>query len=223
MLPDTEERVDRLEIVLEQFISESNMHLAETRTHIAELKTAVLRMERNAERDRQHAEHSLEAYRKQSDKEMQDLRKQMGELGNRLGTTVEDIIVPSIRRLAREEFNCGDEQKFLPRVTVRRADKTQREFDALYVGEKAILLNESKVTARPEYAEEFVRFLQSDEFVQYFPEYATQTIVPVFSSLNVPENVVAYLTKHNIYVVAMSDEAMQVINKAEVEARQTPN
>ena len=38
MLPDTEERVDRLEIVLEQFISESNMHLAETRTHIAELR-----------------------------------------------------------------------------------------------------------------------------------------------------------------------------------------
>ncbi len=42
MLPNTEERVDRLEIVLEQFISQSNIH-------IAELKTAVLRMERSLE------------------------------------------------------------------------------------------------------------------------------------------------------------------------------
>lgn len=211
MLPNTEERVDRLEIVLEQFISESNMHLAETRTHIAELKTAVLRMER-----------SSEMHKKQSEKEMKELRQQMGELGNRLGTTVEDIIVPSIRRLAREEFNCGDEIAFSHRYAKKRADGAQREFDALYIGEKAILLNESKVTARPEYAEEFVRFLQGKEFVQYFPEYVNKTIVPVFSSLNVPENVVAYLTKHNIYVVAMSNEAMQVINKSEVEAKQPP-
>ncbi len=175
-------------------------------------------------------EQSLESHRVQSEKdwrraeqETRELKKQMGELGNRLGTTVEDIVVPSIRRLAREEFNCGDEIAFSHRYAKKRAGGAQREFDALYIGEKAILLNESKITARPEYAEEFVRFLQSNEFVQYFPEYINKAIVPVFSSLNVPENVVAYLTKHNIYVVAMGDEAMQVINKAEVEARQTPN
>ncbi len=34
--------------------------------------------------------------------------KRWGELANKMGTVVEDIVAPSVRRLAREVFECGD-------------------------------------------------------------------------------------------------------------------
>ena len=54
---------------------------------------------------------------------------------------VEDIVAPSVRRLAREVFDCGDLQRFLTRASVVRSDDRSRtrEFDALYVGTRAVL------------------------------------------------------------------------------------
>ena len=68
-------------------------------------------------------------------------------------------------------------------------------------GRDAVLLNETKSTAKPEYAKDFVEFLRSGEFALYFPGYANRPVVPVFSSLYVPDDVVAYLTGHGVYVV----------------------
>ncbi len=204
---NTEERVDRLEVAFEQF-------MAQTSVITTRLDTNLTRLERMVERHIAHAEKNAE----RADQETHDLKKQMGELGNRLGTIVEDMIVPSIRRIAREELNCGAEKLFLPRATATRADGRRREFDALYVGEKAILLNESKATVRPEYAKEFVEFLQSGEFSSYFPEYLGKTVVPVFSSINIPDDTVTYLTRNKIYAVGMGNEEMAILNKAEVDA-----
>jgi len=213
MLPPTEERVDRLEFALEKFISESNLRMAELNTALSRQERNLDRLERDTERKITQWNRSMEEARE----ETKALKKQMGELGNRLGTTVEDIIVPSIRRLARDELDCGNELAFSSRYTKTRPDGTQREFDALYVGEKAILLNESKVTARLDYAKEFVEFLKNKEFFQYFPEYQGRIVKPVFSALNVPDNVIAYLTKQGVYVVAMGDDVMQVVNKPDLE------
>ena len=48
---------------------------------------------------------------------------------------------------------------------------------------------------------------------------ASASIVPVFSSLSIPADVVTYLTRRGIYAVAMGDEAMQVLNLDEVRRR----
>ena len=78
------------------------------------------------------------------------------------------------------------------------------------------MFNETKATARPEYAKEFVEFLERGEFYEYFPEYRGRSIIPVFSSLYIPEDLVAYLTRHGIYAVATGEETMQVLNLKEV-------
>jgi len=38
------------------------------------------------------------------------MNKRWGELANKMGTVVEDIVAPSIPRLAREIFACGEQQ-----------------------------------------------------------------------------------------------------------------
>ena len=61
-----------------------------------------------------------------------------------------DIVAPSIRRLAREVFDCGERQYFGTRVSLTRSvDRSrEREFDALYVGTRAVLLNETRSSPR---------------------------------------------------------------------------
>ena len=78
---------------------------------------------------------------------------------------VEDIVAPSVRRLAREVFDCGDLQRFLTRASVVRSDDRSRtrEFDALYVGTRAVLVNQTKSSPRAEDARAFAEFLQSGE------------------------------------------------------------
>jgi hypothetical protein len=118
------------------------------------------------------------------------------------------------------ELNCGDIVRKMSRITQRHPrTRLRREFDVIIEGTRAVLFNQTKTTARPEYAREFVEFLQSGEFYAYFPEYQNKPLAPVFSLLSISEEVVTYLTRQRVYAVAMGDEMMEVLNLAEVQAQ----
>ena len=157
---------------------------------------------------------NIDRYFEEGAREHRQMNKRWGELANKMGTVVEDIVAPSVRRLAREVFGCGELQYFSPRVSLKRSDdrSREREFDALYVGTRGVLLNETKSSPRSEDLRAFVEFLHSGKFALYFPEYRELPIVPVFSSLSIPAHMVKYLTRRGIYALAMGDEAMQVLN-----------
>ena len=142
------------------------------------------------------------------------MNKRWGELASKWGTVVEDIIAPSVRRLAPEVFDCGEMEFFSPRVTRVRSDdrSRQREFDAIYIGTKGVLLNETKSPPITSDVQSFANFLSSGEFALYFPEYRDLPVVPVFSALSLPADMVTDLTSHGIYALAMGDYAMQVVN-----------
>ena len=205
-----EERTGSLETILAAFMARTDASMARTDERIGRLERMVERMEQEGAREREEAA-----------RERKEMNKRWGELANSMGTVVEDIVAPSIRRLAHKVFDCGEQRYFSTRMSVNRSDdpSREREFDALYVGTQAVLLNETKASARPEYAREFVQFLESGEFALYFPELRELSIVPAFSSLSIPEDMVRYLTRRGIYAVAMGDEAMQVLNLNEVRRR----
>ena len=142
------------------------------------------------------------------------MNKRWGELANKWGTVVEDIVAPSVRRLALEVFDCGEMEFFSPRVTRVRSDdrSRRREFDALYIGTKGVLLNETKSAPRSKDVQSFARFLRSGEFALYFPERRHLPVVPVFSALHIPDDMVTNLTRNGIYALVMGDYAMQVVN-----------
>ena len=205
-----EERADSLESVLAASMARTDAAMTRTDKAIGRLERIIERREQEGARDREEAA-----------RERKEMNQRWGELANKMGTIVEDIVAPSIRRLARDVFDCGDLQFFATRTVRTLSDdpSREREFDALYVGTQAVLLNETKASARPEYARAFVDFLESGQFARYVPEYRELPIVPVFSSLSIPADVVTYLTRRGIYAVAMGDEAMQVLNLGEVRRR----
>ena len=200
-----EDRLDRLEALVDRFIE------------------AVDRDREQAARDREEAARDRDRDREQAARERREMNKRWGELANKMGTIVEDIVAPSVRRMAGALFECGDEELFTPRLSRVRSDdrSRRREFDALYVGTRAVLLNETMSSPRSRDARAFVDFLHSGEFALYFPEYRERPVVPVFSSLSLPDDLVTYLTRHGVYALVMGDEAMQVLNFDAVRSRRS--
>lgn len=195
-----EERVDRLEVILGQFMIQTGMTMQRMERTIERIETTITEMKTEAASERR------------------EMNKRWGELARKQGTLVEDLIAPSLRRIAREELGCGDVRFFAERVLRIRSDDSsrRREFDALYVGEFAVLLNETKSSPRAEDAQTFLDFLRSGEFGRYFPEYRDLPIVPVFSSLYLPNDLVTFLSCNGVYAVAMGEEAMQVLNLEQI-------
>ena len=181
------------------------------------------RYREEAARARERDQEQAARYREEAARERREMNKRWGELANKMGTIVEDIVAPSVRRMAGALFECGDEELFTPRLSRIRSDdrSRRREFDALYVGTRAVLLNETMSSPRSRDARAFVDFLRSGEFALYFPEYRERPVVPVFSSLSLPDDLVTYLTRHGVYALAMGDEAMRVLNFDAVRSRRS--
>ena len=177
---------------------------------------------RAREEDRAEAAKAREAADKERKEDRRAWNRRWGRLANKMGTVVQDSVAPSLQRIARDELNCGEEQSFSVSVSRYRSDDRhyRREFDALYVGARGVLLNETKSTAHSEYATRFVQFLKSGEFSLYFPEHRHLTLVPVFSSLRLPDHLIPFLTKNGIYAVTMGEETMQVLNRDAIAARE---
>ena len=186
-----EERVDRLESVLGQFIVHTDIALKK-------LEEEITRLGRQWEEERK------------------EMNKRWGELANKMGTLVEDIVAPNISGIAREYFGCSDIKDFMVR---RRKKNTKdaskvREFDVIAVCDDKVIINETKSNPKIEYINEFINVLK--EIYDYFPEYRGKKVIPIFSSLYIPEDLVTYLTKNRIYAMAMKDDTMDLLNFEQV-------
>jgi hypothetical protein len=196
---------------------------------LAEMKAEAT--QRNAKYDQMLAESRAEAAQRNAkydqmlsghDGMLADMKKtfnrQMGELSNRLGTVVEDIVAPNVRRIARECFECGRFREFSVRLVKTHPISLdrEREFDVLYVGTDAAVWAEAKLTPRQDHLEDFVERL--GEFAEYFPQYAGLRLIPVFASMNLAPSMVRFLTRRRVYALVMGEETMDLANFQEVQA-----
>lgn len=145
-------------------------------------------------------------------------RKKWEEMVMRLGTLVEDTVAPNIETIAKKYFGCVDVEFDGLRIKKRHSTEKGKvkEFDFILVCEDIILVNETKANPRPEYAKEFVEFIKSGELWEYFPEYKNKRLIPVSSTLYMPENIVRYLTDNGIYAMGMKGDEMDILNFQEL-------
>ncbi len=90
----------------------------------------------------------------------------------------------------------------------------QREFDVVAVSEKKFYINETKSRPRTEDVRDFVSVLE--ELPDYFPECRGRKVIPVFSSLYIPEEIVIHLSRNGICAMAMREDTMDLLNFDEV-------
>jgi len=202
-----ERRVDGLEAILREF-------MVQTGAAILRLDRSVERLDRFAER----IDQTVERMERAGEKDRREWNKKWGELANKLGTIVEDIVAPNLPRIARDHFGFDDIEDLMVRRQVRnkRDRSKRREFDVIVVAGDKVIINETKSVPGMEYIDEFIKALA--EVGDYFPEYQDKTIIPIFASLYMGEDVVNYLTRRRVYAMAMGDETMALVNFDQVGA-----
>ncbi len=200
-----EERVERLERLAEYFIEE-----------MADFKKWVVRFlsEYKREVDRQ-----IREYKEDTNKKIEEYRKEnnkrWGELANKLGTIVEDIIYPAFKPVIRKYFGCEPEKTFMRLEYTNSERGIYEEFDAVAVCEDKVFLLEVKSTPREKHIEEFKE--KANRFLQYFPEFAGKKLILIMASLSFNEDFIKQLSKANIYAMAYREwEYMDILNFEEV-------
>lgn len=139
------------------------------------------------------------------------MNKKRGELANKMGTVVEDIVAPCIGGVAREYFQVDELDFFAVRLRKKNASGTlRREFDVVAESEKFLFIVETKSTPRTSYIQDFIDLIP--EMADWFPQARSKTLIPVFSSLYIPEDSVRFLTNNRIFALAMKDDNMDLLN-----------
>ena len=184
----------------------------ELRDFLKELSHQSMRTELSVNRlsqEMREFKDEMREFKDETRRDRQRMNKQWGDLANRLGTLVEDIVAPNLPRVAAELLDCLNPSLFAVRV-VRHWGEETREYDALVVCEDAVLINETKSKLQPAHVDAFVAKLE--EFPRIFPEYAGRRVVGVLASLASEAGVVALATRRGVAVMAMGEETMQVVN-----------
>jgi Sec-independent protein translocase protein TatA len=197
---------------VEQDIANLKTDTAELRNLLRVLGEEIREFRANVDAAQANWEQRWAKLEQEREKERREMNKKWGELANKMGTLVEDIVAPNIPRIARELFGIDKIVDFsVRRIIYHPTDKSRlKDFDALLIASDAIVLNETKSTVRQSYIEEFIAFIPT--VFEYLPEHKGKRVIPVFSSLYIPEHFVRYLTANKIYAMAMGDETMEILN-----------
>ncbi|MGA7979405.1 MAG: hypothetical protein WCA32_04165 [Chromatiaceae bacterium] len=157
----------------------------------------------------------MREFKDESRRDRQRMNKQWGDIANRLGTLVEDIVAPNLPRVAAELFSCEIPDLFAVRL-VRRFDGETREYDAMIVCPRVVLINETKSRLLDIHVDAILDKLA--ELPRVFPEYADKQPIGILASLSPDEGVVRRATCKGVLVMGMGDETMEVLNPNALES-----
>ena len=181
----------------------------------AELERVVAQTRKEMSESKAELERVVEQTRKEMSESKAELNKKWGDLANKLGTVVEDIVAPNIPTIAKKYFKVEQIQRLMVNLYIESESlKKGKEFDLILVAKGLVILNETKTTVRQNYLEEFIQSLP--EFFEFFPELKGRKLIPIFSSMSFTQQQLAYLTKHKIYAMSMSGDTMELLNFDEI-------
>ena len=199
------ERVDRLEEALQDFIT--NVGIEFNKLYNSQMRAEA---EMHAFRD------EMGTFKDEVRQQNRDMNRQWGEISNKLGTMVEDLVSPSLPRIIEAKLR-ETVLDLMPRRKRRLADGRVREFDAVAVTANLVCLNSTKATLRSADVDRFVEDIAA--FREFFPEYDVLPLVGILASLAVDGSVLNYAEKQGYLVLAVGDELMEIKNRSDFEPK----
>lgn len=207
-----EHRVDRLEDVLIRLAEaqvETQRELLDFKNEMSEFKNE---MRLDFEKYREENNLAFEKYREENRAEQRKLNQRLGEISDKMGTIVDDIIYPAARPLISRYFNVEiDDVDISSNIDRKNRNKEREEFDIIASTDDNVFLIEVKSTMRDMYIAKFKDKIK--RFPDFFPEYASKTLIPVIASLSMKPNTVNQLTRNKIYAMAYREwDYMDMLN-----------
>jgi polyhydroxyalkanoate synthesis regulator protein len=190
----------------------------DTEAFKAAMQALTERLENDLKESKRQMENELKESKRQLENELRESKrqwnKQWGELSNKLGTIVEDIIFPASRPVIESVFRVKVQQ--LATRVFRQQGNLRAEFDVVAVSERQVFLIDVKSTPRFDYLTDFVDN-RIPVFRQLFPEYASLDLVPIFASLSIPDDIVKAATNRRVFAMAYREwEYMDILNAKEL-------
>ena len=199
------ERVDRLEEALQDFIT--NVGIEFNKLYNSQMRTeAEMRVFKD----------EMGSFKDEVRQQNRDMNRKWGEISNKLGTMVEDLVAPSLPRIVEEKLR-ETVLDLMPRRKRRLADGRVREFDAVAVTASLVCLNSTKATLRSADVDRFVEDIAA--FREFFPEYDDLPLVGILASLAVDDSVLSYAEQQGFFVLAVGDELMEIKNRPDFEPK----
>ena len=192
------ERVDRLEEAIQDFIT--NVGIEFNKLYNSQMRT----------------EAELRAFKDEMRQQSRDMNRKWGEVSNKLGTIVEDLVAPSLPRIVEEQLR-EIVHDLMPRRKRRLVDGRVKEFDAVAVTSNLVCLNSTKATLRSADVDRFVEDIAV--FREFFPEYDALPLVGILASLAVDDSVLNYAERRGFFVMAVGDELMEIKNRPDFEPK----
>ena len=213
----TSERVDRLEgmmaeVAHAQMRTEMSLLALSNDTREFKGEMSAFKDEMSAFKDEMSAfKDEMREFKRESERDRKRMNKARGDLANKLGTTVEDVVAPNLPRIAREEFGMGERTDLLVRAhrINRRGKKREREYDIVCAGAKKVLVVEVKSSPAKEQIPDFLASLE--DFADFYPEYGDWERIGIFASWSLPAPVRKAVQKAGLYGLAMGDETMEIV------------
>jgi len=213
------ERVDRLEQALQEFVTNvgiefNKLYNSQMRTE-AEMRTFKNEMATFKD-EMAEFKNEMATFKDENRAQNREMNRKWGDMANKLGTIVEDLVAPSLPRIIDEA--CGEMvMDLMIRRKRRLADGRVREFDALAITDGSVFLNSTKATLRSRDVDQFVDEISA--FRTFFPEYDPLPLVGILASLSVEASVLTYAEKQGFLVLAIGDQLMDVQNSPDFQPK----
>jgi len=151
-----------------------------------------------------------------------DINQKFGEVANKTGMLVEDMVAPSIARIFQEVTGYKEEQILFSAIRVKLYHVTKadlrREFDAVVSGGDYLLINETKSQLDAEAVDKFIEVLQ--EAKDFFPQYKEKKVIGALASLYIDTSLVRHIEKQGLIAMAVGKNLMDVLNSPSFKPRE---
>jgi len=152
----------------------------------------------------------------ENSREIKELGKQIGYIGNSFGRFTEGLFTPSLDRILLQDFGLDTVGH-----RVRRRDKdTTMEIDVLGYSnseKNTAIVVEIKSNLRDDDIKEFKNVLK--KFPKVYTEHKDKIILGMMAAVNISSEQKAQLEKHGIYVVKINDDVFRVISEKKFEPK----
>ncbi len=176
---------------------------------------------------REEMREELLTSRKESDRirtavyaELRGLRRDVGQLGNRLGLYSEAMFFPSLDRILRQDFGM---QIVEPRVHAEAPDGEQIEIDVFAHANDTLDLVfdvEIKTHLRQEGIDQILDHLH--RLSKFFPEHRGKKAYGILGAIELPAQIKAKALKAGIYVASIRDDIFELVRPEGFEPRAFP-
>ena len=193
-LQETAKRIQETERIMRESSRETDRKFQET--------------ERLMKESAEETERLMKVSSEETQKEFKKMMKALGDIGNRLGEFVEEMVSPAIVRLFQERGI--DVQKVYRRATAR-VNGEFVEIDLLAVDGTAMVAVECKSKMS---MEDVTRHLKRMEKIKVaFSEYADKTLYGAVAAMVMPEEIADYACREGLFVLAQSGNTLAVRNE----------